>query len=219
MTQLKSNTKVLSVLTLISGLLAIYLDLTGKAFAYGLFKGLTTLLIISIVLTSGNLHSRYTKLILGGLVFCLIGDLLLLDESYFVFGLASFLVAHLFFMVGFCRHVSAFSKPAILLLLSAIGLPIYLQLWPNLGDLKIPVAAYFIVILLMAWKGVSGYLSHRHRGSLLSALGACLFMLSDSILGWNKFHTVIPYAGVYILGTYWLAIYLIGLSTCVGKTA
>ena len=49
--------------------------------------------------------------------------------------------------------------------------------------------------------------------SMLGALGATLFMISDGVLGWKKFKEPFPLAEAIILTTYYLGQWMIALST------
>jgi uncharacterized membrane protein YhhN len=73
----------------------------------------------------------------------------------------------------------------------------------------IPVLIYMLVILTMAitafWRNASvGKWSY-----VLVFFGALFFMMSDSLLAINKFHTALPLANVSIMLTYALAQFLI----------
>ena len=45
-----------------------------------------------------------------------------------------------------------------------------------------------------------------------AAIGAMLFMLSDSLLAWNRFHAAIPWSSLWVLSTYYLALWWIARS-------
>jgi uncharacterized membrane protein YhhN len=68
--------------------------------------------------------------------------------------------------------------------------------------MRIPVIVYGLVISAML-------LFALHAGATDYAVGAVLFVLSDSILALNKFHTSFLLAGSLIMLTYGLAQYFI----------
>jgi uncharacterized membrane protein YhhN len=155
-----SSLKILiNSLIAISGMLSIYFHYADIFQAHAIFKGLTTVLIIAIpfLFKKGN-FSRYDYVMIIGLVFCLGGDLLLLKPAYFVFGLLSFLIAHLLFSYGFTRFggLKTYWKPLVLLL-AFIG-AIFAFIFEGLNDLVIPVAVYILVISFMSWQGISLYI-------------------------------------------------------------
>ncbi len=45
-----------------------------------------------------------------------------------------------------------------------------------------------------------------------AALGGLLFLCSDALLAFNRFHTALPAAALWILATYWSAQWLIASS-------
>lgn len=70
------------------------------------------------------------------------------------------------------------------------------------GVVRIGVGTYTCIISTML---VTALLQR----SSLFALGAVMFVFSDFILAWNRFVEPVPYSGVMILGTYFLAQWLL----------
>ncbi|NKI31385.1 lysoplasmalogenase [Croceivirga thetidis] len=199
---------ILNLLIFVFAVIAILLDVTGNSFYY-LFKPLTTMLVILLPLMIKELERDYKRTLIWALCFCLLGDILLLDEDYFVFGLGSFLIGHLLFARGFIKLGGYQNNGIALIVLLIIGIALYTWLYPDLGPLKYPVAAYVLVILFMAWQGISLYLKNNTIAYALIAMGVVLFMFSDSMIAVNKFKAPFALSGVVILSTYWLAIALI----------
>ncbi len=68
--------------------------------AFFILKPLCTIAILVFAIAYRNLSLKnYTLQIAAGLFFCLLGDCFLLIDSYFIFGLLSFLMAHLIFFM------------------------------------------------------------------------------------------------------------------------
>jgi uncharacterized membrane protein YhhN len=200
-----------------SAIAAIYSQLIGSEL-YNYLKPITTILIILLViLFAERKEGHFYKLIFTGLVFCLVGDILLLDDSRFILGLIAFLIAHLIFSYAFYSRNKASDKPRIrfisLLPFLFIGGGYYLYLLPNLGSIEIPVAVYISVIVLMSWQAAELYIGHKSRAHLAILSGARFFLISDSVLAFNKFVNGFEYSSVAILLTYWLAITLFAYST------
>jgi len=136
------------------------------------------------------------------LFFSWAGDvLLMLPYDLFIFGLASFLLAHVFYIRHFWSEWDRTAFPFQPLYL--IGVLVYLigllyLLFPVLGAMQVPVIVYGTVISVMLLLALQtdrpGY-----------RFGALLFVLSDSILAINKFHTPIPFAALLVMSTYGLA--------------
>lgn len=140
------------------------------------------------------------------LAFSLAGDAILsLKASWFVFGLGAFLVAHLFYIPLFVRHIK-FDKSKIYL---PIGVLIYgVMMGWFLKDINpklvVPVYAYLAVISAMVITSVFNIFNNR-----ILVLGTLLFMFSDSLIAVNKFLTPVPLSGLFIMSTYYVAQFLI----------
>lgn len=207
---MQTTTKTLNFLILISAITAIVLDATGNVALYRALKPLTTVLIILLPMLFGRKAPKiYWTLTVAGLLLCLIGDIFLLDGSYFVFGLASFLMAHILFTVSFVALDKFKLYWTPLLILLAIGSGYYYILYPGLESLAIPVFLYFLFIVVMCWQGVSLYIWKKTTAHKLIALGVLLFLLSDSILALNKFIAPFDWSGILVLSTYWAAVALL----------
>jgi len=142
-----------------------------------------------------------------GLVFSGLGDVLLeLDRTrYFIYGLTAFLVAHLFYISAFFRKAQ-FHFPRSFI---ALGILVYsavmeYMLFPRLGEMLIPVTAYLCVITAMGLSATIGT-----TNSYMVILGACLFILSDSIIAINRFLIPIPFSSLWIMIVYYSAQVLI----------
>ena len=81
--------------------------------------------------------------------------------------------------------------------------------WPGLGEMRIPVLAYAVVITLMLVFALRRYRGTTAISFSTVAAGAILFIISDSLIAWNTFHETIRYASIAIMSTYVLAQYLI----------
>ncbi len=147
------------------------------------------------------------KLLGFGFLFSDLGDILLeLDRSaYFVFGLAAFLIAHVFYITVFMRK-PVLKKPGSIIVLGIIayGLVLGSILIPHLGSMMIPVVAYLIVILAMGISASIGASNH-----FFIIIGACLFILSDSIIAVNKFLTPVPFSSIWIMTIFYSAQFFI----------
>jgi alkenylglycerophosphocholine/alkenylglycerophosphoethanolamine hydrolase len=155
------------------------------------------------VLAFSNIPGIKGILIGVGLLFSGCGDVLLHIDgvAYFVHGLGAFLIAHLFYIAAFI------SQPAItrgrlpvLLAIGVYGVVMGVLLFPHLGDMLIPVAAYLFIILAMGISAALGTANHT-----LVIAGAGLFILSDSLIAINRFLMPVPQSDLLIMITYYLA--------------
>ena len=76
---------------------------------------------------------------------------------------------------------------------------------PNAGNMKVPVIAYMIAISLMAI--TAGF--RVDSKFLWVALGALIFMVSDTLIAVSRFVAPFDYSGVAVMSTYYLAQLLI----------
>jgi uncharacterized membrane protein YhhN len=177
-----------------------------------LFKPTTTILIIGVALVSGALTSGYGRLVLLSMLFALAGDVfLMMPRDRFLQGLLSFFAAHVVLTTAFALQALGFTwwlfGPV-----AAVGAGMYGLLAPHLGRLRLPVIAYIVAIGTMTWFGLERWHVQGTGSALLAATGAILFLLSDSILGLNRFRRRFRAAEWLVLSTYWTSIWLTALS-------
>ena len=128
-------------------------------------------------------------------------------EGFFISRLVSFLLAHVAYVALFRQGVAWFPRPAALAATLGVGVAMYAFLWQGglPAGLRIPVAVYVTVIALMAAQAIGRAGALGDRASRQVALGACFFMLSDSLLATNRFVQPLPLAPVAVLATYYAA--------------
>ncbi|MCX4745258.1 lysoplasmalogenase [Kitasatospora sp. NBC_01287] len=143
------------------------------------------------------------------------GDALLQldDERAFLAGMGSFAAAHICYVTMFAKQGALTDRRRTALVAAGYALAwavMIHQLWPGLGELKVPVAGYSL--LLAATAVTSAGLGRR------GGLGGALFLLSDTLIatrlaGWKQ----LPGHEFWIMSTYLLAQYL--LATAALKAA
>ncbi|MBS1947790.1 MAG: lysoplasmalogenase [Bacteroidetes bacterium] len=159
-------------------------------------------------------------LLLCALFFSFSGDVFLLFEKetpyWFILGLAGFLIAHIFYIALFI-HVKKGNRPKkkinafVVLLIAAYTTCLYLLLSPSLGDLKVPVLIYSIVLSCMFLAGIHTFDFSQQKFGRLCIIGAAFFVMSDSLLAINKFYGSFEGSGFLVMLTYDLAQLLIVL--------
>lgn len=204
----------LTLLAAASAALAIWAERRGARRAFYLFKPLTTLLILALAAAAPQPVSRgFQALVCLGLLFSLAGDVfLMLPRDRFVAGLASFLVAHLFYVAAFAPRPMTLAASLVLAALVAYGIVLLRALWPRLGGLRVPVTVYAAALLVMAWQAAERWTALQTAPALLAAIGAGLFVISDSVLAWGRFRKPLAHGQAVVLATYWAAQWLIASS-------
>lgn len=182
---------------------------------YWVFKPSAMLIAIVFVAATPyftGANGRFRLMLLGALVGSLAGDVfLMLSPNLFISGLASFLVAHLFYIALFHQGQRWFPSKAALAAVLAVGAGMYAIVWGGLADpvLKGAVAAYVVVIALMASQALGRAITLGTTAAWRVTLGACIFMVSDSTIAINKFVMPVPWSEFWILSTYYAAQLLI----------
>jgi len=149
--------------------------------------------------TADNSGKSFIYLLIA-LLFSTCGDILLAlgHEHFFIFGLGAFLIGHLFFIFSFKPLVK--QNWLIIPLYLIPGLALFSLMAGNLNELFIPVLVYMLVLLSMA---IATVLSAKINKWLV--IGGISFVISDSLIGLNKFYMEIPYSHLWIMVTYYFA--------------
>ncbi|WP_019398166.1 lysoplasmalogenase family protein [Pseudoxanthomonas sp. GW2] len=172
----------------------------------------TVLIAVYAMRAAPPVSARYRAAVLAGLACSLAGDVfLMLPQDLFVPGLVAFLLAHLCYIVAF--FPGAGTVPRVLGLLAYMafaGCNLVLLLPSVPAALRVAVLVYVGVLMLMAGLATARAWSLRHDRRLAAparaaALGGMLFVLSDSLLAWDRFGGGLPLAMLFILATYYAA--------------
>jgi uncharacterized membrane protein YhhN len=141
----------------------------------------------------------------AALVFSLVGDvLLMLPQDLFVPGLAAFLVAHVWYLVGFWTNgPSALALGIAVVVVVAVVGPLGWRILSAIvrggepRELRVAVATYMVVISAMLATALA-------TGNVVAAVGAALFVASDSMIAWDRFVRPFRWAPLAIMVTYHL---------------
>lgn len=196
----------------------VYLWVAGvTGFAYlllaiilGSTTGMAVVKALSVVLLASYAGFSKAPLLTLALLLSAAGDYALgIDPPARKAGIGFFAGAHFAYIAIFALMVlkSGFKRDGLILAvaLAAFGAAMYWWLSPGMGAMRAPVSAYLVIILTMAI--LSGFV----HGPRLLAVGALLFVLSDSLIaaGWFRELTVswgrIDLVGAVIWITYFVA--------------
>lgn len=148
-----------------------------------------------------------------GMLFALLfsagGDVLLalhaIHGELFIAGLGSFLIAQLIYAGLFWTHRSSDNRRTGVAVFSFVVTAVTgMLIVPYTGEMQAPVMAYILAIGVML---MGTAVCDRPLNRLF--VGAFIFVLSDLLIAMNQFIVVIPWAGVFIMITYYVAQYLI----------
>jgi len=204
----------LSACVFISAGLTVWSDAKKLRRPFLVSKPLTMALIITVALIAeAPGPAAYKTLILAGLLCSLIGDIaLMFPEKWFTAGLAAFLAAHVFYILAFRPGPGRPVSTGMLVPFVVFGLLMFRILAPSLGRLKLPVLVYIAAITVMAALAAGRFVERGGTRPLLAFAGAVLFLVSDSVLAYDRFVKNFGPAQAIILGTYFPAQLLIALS-------
>ena len=172
----------------------------------------TLALLTGVALALHPAHDARRTAFVVALLLSLAGDVfLMLPRDLFAGGLGSFLLAHVAYVVGFRQGPG--STPALAgatVWFAGITAPIGWRVVQGVragghGELVGPVVAYMVVLLAMVVTAI---------GTLgpLAALGATLFLFSDTVLAWNRFVRTLSWGPLAVIVSYHLAQGLLVLS-------
>ena len=147
------------------------------------------------------------------LLFSAAGDLAG-DCGNFLAQMGSFAIAHILYIVFFIRRfirkgtkMTAKMQGFLMMLgfcIISLLVLVYVRIVPEApaGVIRTGTGIYAVIICLMLMTAML-------QRSLLYALGAMLFVVSDFVLAWNMFVEPIPNAGIILMGTYYAAQWLL----------
>ncbi len=210
-------TTFLAICALVSGILAVVAEVNVRRRMLYVFKPLTMIFIVAILLVSPQAtgaHQPVYRWLVGCALLCSIcGDVfLMLEGDRFVAGVASFLVAHLFYIGAFVyglavspARIAVLPTALTVIAIVAYAAVVMSRLWPRLGDMRVPVGIYVGVISTMLLVASCAWLSGAGPYAAAACAGAVLFVASDTTLAFFKFAGLPMRAHIFILGAYFLA--------------
>eukprot|EP01119_Soliformovum_irregulare_P008833 TRINITY_DN21941_c0_g1_i1.p1 TRINITY_DN21941_c0_g1~~TRINITY_DN21941_c0_g1_i1.p1 ORF type:complete len:306 (+),score=15.98 TRINITY_DN21941_c0_g1_i1:118-1035(+) len=190
-------------------------------------KPIPMMLIISTVAVFILLYgpSFFHTFTLLGLILSLAGDIILINEGddHFLLGLCVFLLAHIMYIVAFSVRPRKNYPRVGMHYMRAIPFVAVGSVITSILTTKLPrdnmilfggVCAYGFILIIMGWRASAriGYHGETKSSQMIALAGAILFIISDCLLAFNKFHTPIPFAQIFVLSTYWMGQSLIAFS-------
>jgi uncharacterized membrane protein YhhN len=133
-------------------------------------------------------------------------------KDFFIQGLASFLIAHISYILAISYDLGIQFRFLSFLISSIFLILLFMRIVPFTGNKKIPVILYGIVINFLIWQSLNRFQILGDSSSLILLAGVFLFLISDFTLAYNKFVKKIRIGQIIILSTYYTAQVLIAYS-------
>ncbi len=151
-----------------------------------LAKPTASAIFVALGLMRADFGSAFDMWMVTGLILGMAGDVLLIEQKTFRWGLLTFLAGHAAYIVAFDRAQS-WSSWSLLVLVPLViaAVAVTRWLWPHASSMRGAVLAYIVVISLMAWGGIALSLSGALPISV--GIGASLFFLSDLAVARHRF--------------------------------
>lgn len=209
---MKKSTKITiaTILFLIVALIDVYAVIKQDKTLEMIFKPLLMTTLAVVYLVSVKKPSFW---LLSALFFSFWGDVFLLDKTnYFVFGLGSFLLAHVIYIKITIDYLekdltTKMITSAIPFIVTFAGI-LYLT-YNNLGEMLLPVIVYGVTISTFGTAALLNYRQDTSTANLWLLLGAIIFIASDSLIALNNFYSSKHLFDVSIIILYIVSQYLI----------
>jgi uncharacterized membrane protein YhhN len=202
---------------LLAGLLHVEYHHGSKPVRILFFKAPLSFLFLLTAFHEIVIYNRYSTFILLGLFFCFTGDILLAfsNNKFFLSGLIAFGIGHFFYVLAFCG-ASALSSGTIMIFIVSAGVSFAVYQWlkKGLGNMKLPVSVYLILITLMVTSAGSFFITDSilYKTRILGFSGAALFYISDLFVARQRFKTKTFTNKLFGLPIYYAAQFLIAYS-------
>jgi uncharacterized membrane protein YhhN len=161
---------------------------------------LVSLAIIALSLSSPRANPEYSLWIGIGMGLCFLADIFNIDmtnDKILYAAIGVFVVAYLEYAVTFTRF-SGFQPQDVIvgivfLIIYAVLMRLY---WPKLGNFKIPVLIYGLVVPFMVTRAISTLFGDTFStlSAVLVTLGSLMLFIGDVEYGIHRFHSPIKWS-------------------------
>jgi uncharacterized membrane protein YhhN len=175
----------------------------GNRFMEYILKPLTMVALVCVAVSIDPSSDNARWLLVIGLVLSMAGDIfLMLPADLFVPGLASFLLAHIFYVVALAALGVSLGGVVTGLVIAGIAALVFgrrIVGGAAAADpaLRVPVIAYMAAISAMVTFAFG-------TGVFFAIVGALLFFVSDAVLGWTRFVSEFARSRQLVMITYHL---------------
>ncbi|MCO5231297.1 MAG: lysoplasmalogenase [Chitinophagales bacterium] len=191
-------------------------------------KPLLMPILMLIVWKSTQLKTIYSKYLFWG-VFCgWLGDMFLQGQGvlFFIFGLLSFLVGHLFYIALYSFEVQKLrathfimEQPYLIIPFLAFWIYIIMLLSPQESEFpKAPIYLYAFIIIIMLIMAINRKYAATKISWILVIVGSFLFVISDFSIAIQLFFGKFAFGRIFTMSTYLTAQGLIVLGVIKNKS-
>ena len=224
-----SNVGLLTIVYYVLLTIELYGETVGNYSIIWLCKPFLMPVLLLLFLKNSQKNFLLERVCLStALVLSCLGDILFIEhrKDFFLYGVSVYFIVHLCYIATFLFQMKQLLKQRLSVSsMIVISIPFWLYLISFLSilhpkltdnseetkDLLIPIVIYGFVIISM---GYVSYLRGRNIPGFWSVfLGALFFILSDSLLAYNRFVSRLPVPGLPIMFTYGVGQYLITIGT------
>ena len=181
-----------------------------------LIKSITSLCFVALgavnlvyAIKNKTANFKFCVLMLVGLFFAMLGDIVLDIKGMFIYGALLFAVGHVFYFVSYCQLISFKWKDLIYGAAIFVPATLLITLAPffDFGGILMEIVCVFyaVIISCMVGKAISNYVADKKLLHLLLLIGSCLFFFSDLMLLLNVFGNMPRVIGILCLATYYPA--------------
>ncbi|SFR80013.1 lysoplasmalogenase [Anaeromicropila populeti] len=192
MIKLKKEPFLLFFVLLLSMMTLIFNIGVEPRIIYVFLKTFTSLLFVSLIVISYlavPCDKNYFITLLLGFIFALFGDFFLAinnNSIFFILGVASFAIGHIFYSISFYRFTKINQIQLIVFAILAVFTITYITVVDGFefGSMYPLIVAYTLIITFMTGSAVS-LIKHYHSfpwAVMTTILGAIMFYISDLIL-------------------------------------
>lgn len=215
------NKKNLNIINLCLILAVLIGDVFYMIYGTLLIKSITSIGFVLIgainlvyVLKNRTEHKKFAIIMLIGLFFAMLGDIVL--ELHFIMGAMLFAVGHVFYFVAYTMLKTFKCKDLIYGLIIFVPVTLFIVFAPifDFGGalMQIVCIVYALIISCMVSKSIANYVQDKSVFNLIIMIGSALFMFSDFMLLLNVFANLPRFVGILCLATYYPAECLLAYS-------
>ena len=206
----KIKISIASILFLLVAIVDVFAVINQNKSLEIIFKPLLMTTLVIVYLLSVKKANFW---LVSALFFSFWGDVFLLDKTnYFVFGLASFLIAHIMYIKmtsNFLHKTSVVKKVTAAVPFIVLFTVLLYVIYPNLNEMLMPVIVYGIAISCFGTLALLNYQQKKSTENTWLLLGAILFIASDSLIALNNFYKPEVIFDITIITLYIVSQYLI----------